>query len=218
VPEGMAQEPITDHRRATAERNVEAILDAVERLLEARKPLSIAAVAAAAGVSRVTVYAHFENLTELVEAVVARSVSHATAAIAATAPGDGTAIEALERLLQHGWRQLDRRDAVARAAAEHVPSERLRRQHAPMLEVVQELVARGRDEGAFRADLPAAWLVTTFYALIHAAGDDVRAGRVAADDALPILATTVRDVFTGPAERRRTGRSPRRSKPSGARR
>jgi TetR/AcrR family transcriptional regulator, mexCD-oprJ operon repressor len=199
VPERMAQEPITDHRRATAERNVEAILDAAERLLEARKPLSIAAVAAGAGVSRVTVYAHFENLADLVEAVVARSVEHATAAIAAATPDTGTAVEALERLLQKGWRELDRRDAVARAAAEHLPGESLRRLHEPMLRVLQALVARGRDEGAFRTDLPASWLVTTVYALIHAAGDDVRAGRVDADDALQILATTVRDVFTGPA-------------------
>jgi TetR/AcrR family transcriptional regulator, mexCD-oprJ operon repressor len=186
----------TDHRRATAERNVEAILDAVERLLEARKPLSIAAVAAASGVSRVTVYAHFENLTALVEAVVARSVEHATAAIAATEPGSGTALEALERLLEHGWRELDRRHAVARAAAEHLPGETLRRRHEPLIGVVEQLVARGRDEGAFRTDLPAQWLVTVFYALVHAAGDDVRAGRVESADALAILTATVRDVFT----------------------
>ena len=187
----------TDHRRATAERNVEAILDAAERLLEGRKPLSIAAVAAASGVSRVTVYAHFENLTALVEAVVARSVEHATAAIAASEPASGTALEALERLLQHGWRELDRRDAVARAAAEHLPAESLRRQHEPLMGVLEELVARGREEGAFRTDLPGQWLVTVFYALIHAAGDDVRAGRVESADALRILSTTVRGVFQG---------------------
>ncbi len=48
-----------DHRRATAERNVQAILDSAEQLLERREPVSIAAVATHAGVSRVTVYAHF---------------------------------------------------------------------------------------------------------------------------------------------------------------
>jgi TetR/AcrR family transcriptional regulator, mexCD-oprJ operon repressor len=191
----MAQ-AATDHRRAIAERNVEAILDAVERLLEERRPLSIAAVAAASGVSRVTVYAHFENLTQLVEAVVARSLRHATGAIAAAELGEGPAMQALERLLHSGWRQLDRRDAVARAAAEHLPPESLRRQHEPMLRMVEDLVARGREEGAFRTDLPAQWLVTTLYALIHAAGDDVRAGRIDAGDAPGILTTSVRDLFT----------------------
>jgi TetR/AcrR family transcriptional regulator, mexCD-oprJ operon repressor len=190
-------QPATDHRRATAERNVEAILDAVERLVGDRRPLSIAAVASAAGVSRVTVYAHFENLTELVEAVVARAVEHATAAIESAEPDTGPAPEALERLLRKGWRELDRREAVARAAAEHLPAESLRRQHEPMLAVLQALVVRGRDDGAFRTDLPAEWLVTTFYALIHAAGDDVRAGRMGSDDALRVLTTTMRDVFQG---------------------
>jgi TetR/AcrR family transcriptional repressor of mexCD-oprJ operon len=57
-----------DHRRATAERNVTAILDAAAELLSEQGPASIAAVAAQAGVSRVTVYAHFltwEALTDL---------------------------------------------------------------------------------------------------------------------------------------------------------
>jgi TetR/AcrR family transcriptional regulator, mexCD-oprJ operon repressor len=201
----MAQQA-TDHRRATAQRNVAAILDAVERLLEERRTLSIAAVAAASGLSRVTVYAHFENLTQLVEAVVARSVEHATAQIAAADPDRGPAAEALERLLRSGWRELDRREAVARAAAEHLPPESMRRRHGPVLRVLEALVARGRDEGAFRTDLPAEWLVTTFYALIHAAGDDVRAGRLDADDAPRILTTTVGDLFTAaasPVARRR---------------
>ena len=194
----MAQ-PASDHRRATAERNVEAILDAVERLLEERRPLSIAAVAAASGLSRVTVYAHFENLTQLVEAVLARSIRHAMAAIDAAEADRGPAMEALERLLQSGWRELDRRDAVARAASERLPAETLRRQHEPLLGVIENLVARGREEGAFRTDLPPQWLVTTLYALIHAAGDDVRAGRLDADDAPRILTTTVGDLFSAPA-------------------
>lgn len=208
----MAQEA-TDHRRATAERNVEAILDGAERLLEERRPLSIAAVASAAGVSRVTVYAHFENLTELIEAVVARSVHHATAAIATVEPDRGTATDALDRLLQRGWRELDRRHAVARAAAEHLPAESMRHQHEPLIDVLDALVARGRDEGTFRTDLPAQWLVTTFYALVHAAGDDVRAGRADSDAALHALTTTVREVFIGPttkgARRRPRSTTPR---------
>jgi len=61
-----------DHRRATAERNVAAILDAAEELLSQPGPASVAAVAARAGVSRVTVYAHFPTWEALLEAVVER--------------------------------------------------------------------------------------------------------------------------------------------------
>ena len=35
--------------------------------------------------------------------------------------------------------------------------------------------------GAFRADLPARWLVATFFGIVHAAGDEVEAGTVKAE-------------------------------------
>src|SRR5215469_6101910 len=59
----------TDPRRETAERNVQAILDAAEELLEQRQAVTIVAVAKQAGVSRVTVYAHFQTWEALLEAV-----------------------------------------------------------------------------------------------------------------------------------------------------
>jgi AcrR family transcriptional regulator len=186
-----------DHRRATAERNVEAILDAAERLLARGGPASIAAVAAEAGVSRVTVYAHFAKLPELVEAVVERAVARTTAVLAAAELDDGPPVDALDRMLTLGWRELDRHAAVARAAAEHLAPDRMRHSHERFLTMLERLVARGRSEGAFRTDLPASWLVTTAFALVHAAGDDVRAGRLDGDEALDVLRATVHDVFVG---------------------
>ena len=190
-------EPAVDHRRATAERNAEAILDAAERLLARAGPVSIAAVAQEARVSRVTVYAHFADLTELVEAVVERAVEATTAVLEAADVDTGSAVEALDGLLTLGWRELDRHAAVARAAAERLPPDRLRRRHGRFLGVLERLVARGREEGDFRTDLPASWLVTTAFALVHAAGDDVRAGRFDGEQALEALRTTMHDVFVG---------------------
>ena len=132
--------PAVDHRRATAERNSAAILDAAERLLADGTSLSMAAVAGQAGVSRVTLYAHFASLPEVVEAVVERAISASMAAIDGARPGDGPAGEALSRVLDAAWAQLAHQDAVARAAAEHVPPERLRRLHAPLMTLVHELV------------------------------------------------------------------------------
>jgi TetR/AcrR family transcriptional regulator, mexCD-oprJ operon repressor len=190
-------EPAVDHRRATAERNVEAILDAAERLLARGGRASIAAVAHEAGVSRVTVYAHFADLPELIEAVVGRAVESTTAALAAADVETGPALEALDRMLARGWRELDRHAAMAGAAAEHLAADRMRRSHEAFLGVLERLVDRGRAEGAFRTDVPASWLVTTAFALVHAAGDDVRAGRFDADEALEVLTTTLHDVFVG---------------------
>ena len=73
----------TDHRRATAERNAVAILDAAERLLVRAEPLTMVAVATESGLSRPTVYAHFKSVGEIVEAAAERTVVAATAAFAA---------------------------------------------------------------------------------------------------------------------------------------
>lgn len=193
----MAQQA-ADHRRATAERNVEAILDGAERLLSRGAPLTIAAVAGEAGVSRVTVYAHFAGLPELVEAVVRRVVTGADAALRAADVDRGPALDALDRVVASGWSSLDRHHAVAGAAAEHLSAEALRRSHGQMTTTVAALLERGRAEGAFRDDLPVDWLVSALLAVMHAAGDDVRAGRMAAADAPAVLRATVRSLIARP--------------------
>jgi TetR/AcrR family transcriptional regulator, mexCD-oprJ operon repressor len=193
---GMSAQAM-DHRRAVAERNVEAILDAAEALLERRAQASVTAVAAEAGVSRVTVYAHFPTLGELIEAVVERAVRGAWVALETAEPGRGSPVEALERVVAAGWRELDRNRAVAQAAAEHLSSDAMTRAHETAHRQVAELVERGRAEGAFRTDVPAEWLVTSCFALMHACGDEVRAGRIDAAAAPPILTATIRDLFVG---------------------
>lgn len=190
-------EPATDHRRAIAERNVQAILDAAERLLGRGAQPSIAAVANEAGLSRVTVYAHFSTREQLLEAVVERAVQRAAEAVDSVEPERGPPSEALERVIAAGWRDLEHNDAIAEAAAQQLTPEALRRTHQAAHQRIRKLVARGRREGAFRTDVPAEWLVSALHALIHAAGDDVRAGRIPAGAALDALRTTIRDVFVG---------------------
>jgi TetR/AcrR family transcriptional regulator, mexCD-oprJ operon repressor len=190
-------EPALDHRRATAERNVEAILDAAERLLARRSPATIVAVANEAGVSRVTVYAHFSTREQLLEAVVERTVQRTTGALDAVELERGPPLEALGRVIEAGWRDLDRNDAIAQAAGELLTPEALRRTHRAAHERLRTLVERGRRSGDFRTDVPAEWLVASFHALIHAAGDEVRAERMRAGPALDALRTSVRDVFSG---------------------
>jgi TetR/AcrR family transcriptional repressor of mexCD-oprJ operon len=185
----------TDHRRAVADSNVEAILDATERVLGRQASPNIAVIAGEAGVSRVTVYAHFKSLPDVIAAVVERATRSAGAAIAAAHLEDGPAPEALDRMIEAGWHALESEVAVARAAATHLPPDRLRGAHESVLVPVRRLVDRGRGEGAFRTDLPAAWLVTTFYALLHAAADDVRAGHLTADEGLAAFGASVRELL-----------------------
>jgi len=186
--------PATDHRRATAERNVQAILDAAEDLLDQRGQPSVSAVATEAGVSRVTVYAHFPTSEALLEAVVRRAVGRSTVALEEARPDQGPPPEALERVLTAGWQELDRYGAVAEAAATQLSPDALTRTHQSAHERVRELVERGQADGSFRTDLPAAWLVASCFALIHACAGEVRAGRIDPARGLDVLTATVRDL------------------------
>lgn len=191
---GDMAEHVADHRRAIAERNAEAILDATERLLARGSAASIAAVSAEAGVSRVTFYAHFPSRDALLEAVLERAVRAAAAAIAAAEPDVGPPAEALDRVVAESWRQLDRHDALARAVSEQLSSEARTRSHEAARVPIRRLVARGRRAGAFRTDIPAEFLVALFFAVLHAAADEARAGRLKATAAPAAVSATIRDL------------------------
>lgn len=186
-----------DTRKATAERNVKAILDGAERLLRRGRTATISGVAKEAGVSRVTVYAHFESRQRIVEAVVTRAVDHVTASLDAARPADGPAAEALERLLAASWEQLAANQEIRRAAAAELSGDAMRHAHQGARGVLQGLIERGRREGAFRTDVPTEWLITSFLALIHAAADEVRSGTFDSGAALDVLLVTVTDLFAG---------------------
>jgi TetR/AcrR family transcriptional regulator, mexCD-oprJ operon repressor len=187
----------TDHRRAKAERNVEAILDAAERLLRERSQASIAGVAKEAGVSRVTVYSHFPTREELIEAVVARVTRAAHDSIERAKPAEGDPIDALERVITVAWDELERQEAIRQAAAEDLSSEAVWRAHQSAAGTVQRLIERGRKAGSFRKDLPVQWLVASCFALLHTGADEVREGRLKPDQAMTAVKTSVIELFTG---------------------
>ena len=187
-------EPEIDHRRATAQRNVGAILDAAEDLLERRMPATVANVATEAGVSRVTVYAHFATREDILAAVVERAVERASEAIDAASPEEGTALEALERVIAVSWKALSRSPGVAQAAAEHLTPDVMTRAHDAGHRRMAGLIERGRREGGFRSDLPTNWLVSCCFSLMHACGEHVRTGRMDEDAALAVLTTTLCDL------------------------
>src|SRR5216684_4659102 len=76
-------------RRADARRNIAAILDAALLCLARDPDASIADIAQAAGVGRVTLYGHFKSRADLIDAVLARTLEHADALLdAADLAGD----------------------------------------------------------------------------------------------------------------------------------
>lgn len=190
-----APRPAVDHRRAIAQRNAATLLDATERLLAGNAPLTMAAIAAEAGLSRPTLYAHFKTIGDVVEAAVERSVTESLAAVEAARPQDGPADEALRRMAAASWGQLARFEGLARRAADHVSPGALHRTHAPLMEHMYALVERGQRAGGFRGDVPADWLVTMFYALVHAAYEHAAAHPASRPQVPALLETTLADVF-----------------------
>src|SRR5215472_1085001 len=191
-----AAQRTTAYQREVAERNVEAILDAAEELL-AQGHANISAVAAQAGVSRVTVYAHFPTWTALLEAAVERAVRQTMTTLQSVHPDDGPPIEALDRMLAATWQHLARYQAMAAAVSELLTPEAVTRTHQAAHHTIGALLERGQADGSFRTDLPARWLVTASIALVHACNDEVRAGHIDQHDAIRILTTSVRDLLTG---------------------
>ncbi|WP_156037761.1 TetR/AcrR family transcriptional regulator, partial [Glycomyces tenuis] len=89
-------------RRADAQRNIDKILTAGLKLYSSRPGVSVAEVAQAAGVGRVTLYGHFPSRTELAKALMTRAFEETEAAWASVET-DGPADEALDRLLREQW-------------------------------------------------------------------------------------------------------------------
>ena len=191
----MSSEKSPHPREAVAGQNLEAILDATERLLQRGEQPSMSAVASEARVSRPTVYAHFPDRPLLLQALVERTVKHAMSAIDAAEPDRGPAADALQRLIASSWQQIAGHDEIAQAAARELSADAMRQSHASARDAIRKLIQRGRKDGSFRTDLPVAWLVTASLALMHAAAEAVRTGELSAGAAPKALSLTIADLL-----------------------
>ena len=187
----------TREQRADARRNVAAILDAAQHCLAGDPHATIAHIASAAGVGRVTLYGHFKTRAELVDAVFERVIAHSSELLdGVDTRGDPAA--ALVRLVDTTWEVVHRFNAIRQAAEGELPAERIREHHDVHLPRLDALLARGQRSGAFRRDLPRRWLVTICYRVMHAAADDVAANRIKHDQAGRLVAATLLAAFTPP--------------------
>jgi TetR/AcrR family transcriptional repressor of mexCD-oprJ operon len=184
-------------RRADAERNIAAIVDAALELFTEHSDVSMTDVAKAAGVGRVTLYAHFPSREDLVEAVVDRVLTEAAALLRVdgfdTAPADVV----LAQLARSAWRTLRRYQRLRAVASAALGDQRLRARHdqAGFTDRLDELVARGQRDGTIRADLPAEWLIALYYSVMHAAADEVEAGWLAPAEVPDLLEATLRPML-----------------------
>jgi AcrR family transcriptional regulator len=158
----------------------------------------------------VTIYGHFASRQVLIEAVVHRVLAAANAALdEVDLSGDPAA--ALERLVDATWRVTMRSGSLLVAAEKALPAATVRQAHAGGLEErVRGFIARAQATGAFRSDLSADWLMASFAAIIHAAANEIDAGRLDVDRASNTITSTMLAVLL-PPRAPRTRPNPRRS-------
>lgn len=183
--------------RADARRNVAAILEAAQDCLLQNPHATVAQIAQAAGVGRVTLYGHFATRAELVDAVFARVTEQANATLDAI-DTSGEPVAALARLTAASWRVVHSFRGMLAAAESELPAERIRGHHDRHLERLREIVARGQKAGVFRTDVPQQWLLSTAYGLMHTAAADCYEGRLDADSAQHAVVATILAAFTPP--------------------
>ena len=177
----MSARPQARRRRADAEQNLTAILDAAARALSVQPEASVEDIARAAGLSRQTVYAHFPSREALLDAVVKRATAEVAAAFEAAGLEAVPPAEALIRLLDAGWAVSARYPFLWHLPA--VGPDQDADRHGPVIERLREVIRRGQESGEFDRRLSPDWLLASGLALGRAAEDEVKAGRMTIEDA-----------------------------------
>ncbi|MEU8118835.1 TetR/AcrR family transcriptional regulator [Spirillospora sp. NPDC049024] len=182
-------------RRADAERNIARIVSAARECLGRDPGASIDDIAKAAGVGRMTLYGHFRNRADLVEAALVDALRAGEEKLSGL-DLSGSPEEALTRLVESSWALVAESRALLVAAQEALPAGRVRELHADPAKRVEDIVRRGQDEGVFRTDLPITWLVNVVQYVLHGAAEETRAERLDEEETGRVVSATVRSILT----------------------
>lgn len=194
-------------RRADAERRSAAILQAAIDLLARKPQAGMEEIAAAAGVSRQTVYAHYPSRDRLLAAVIEYLTAEVVAAFDTLDLDRGSALDALGRWVEAAWRVVARYPILLTEAVA-TPSGDEYQRHLPISSRLIQVLERGRRDGELDDRPPVSWLLSAIIALGHAAGQEVAAGRMsmqAAGDAFRRSVLRLCAPSDGEPRSRRTG-------------
>ncbi|EHR52791.1 transcriptional regulator [Saccharomonospora marina XMU15] len=187
------------NQRADAQRNRAKILSATAAALRKNPDASVADIAAAAGVGRMTLYGHFKSRAELIEAAIEESLERGEQTLSQV-PLDGDPAEAFRRLIASSWPLLNEARSLLAAAQKELTTARIRELHEASEARMRRLLERGQREGTFRTDLPVSWLLATTHVVMHGAAEEILAGRLDPGDAARFIDATLQSAFAAPAK------------------
>ena len=179
-----------------AQRSIDAIVSGARTLLNERPDASMEEIAAAADVTRQTVYAHFPSRDVLIAAVVNAERAEGLAALDAARLDGLPPVDALRQFLRISWELIDRCPLLLDPAVSRIPDPEGHDPHRPVAaHHLERIIRRGQRSGAFDRALPAGWLAAATFALGHAAAEQVAAGKQSVAKAQTVLLTSVLRLY-----------------------
>ncbi|WP_394768581.1 TetR/AcrR family transcriptional regulator [Lacisediminihabitans sp.] len=186
--------------RSDSTRNRDAILQAAAECLSVNPSASLADIAQAAGIARITLYGHFSSRNELVTELVHTSMARVEAELASV-DLSGDTWQALESLLASSWRLVNSLSVLRGVAEQALTADQMHGSHADPRTRVEHLLSRGRADGSFRDDQSIAWQTACYFSLLHGAAAEVRAGRLSEGEVRGSLSQTLRALLQAPPAR-----------------
>jgi TetR/AcrR family transcriptional regulator, mexCD-oprJ operon repressor len=179
--------------RSDAIRNREAVLETGLALLGQDPTLSIQEVAAASGLGRSTIYRHFADREELLDAVLGKVIERSrerTSAVPVAGRDAADVIRDLAAVL------LDDCFAYGPLIANRSTNSRAIQASRESAEsAVRRFIEAASESGDIRNDLPVAWLHIAFQSIPMQALDEVRAGRVTEREAHALVGESLVSIL-----------------------
>ncbi len=190
----MAQAQRERAVRSDSTRNRDAILAAAAECLVANPASSLADIAQAAGVGRVTLYGHFSSRHELLTVLLHSTMARVEAELASV-DLTGSPWDALDALATSSWRLLSEVNTLRGVMEQSLPEGEMQASHHDPRARVEHLLARGRADGSFRTDQPLRWQSACYFSILHGAASEIREGRLTERDASKWIPGTLRGLL-----------------------
>lgn len=183
-------DPTTHHSsRSDVERNRSALLAAAADELARNPGASMIEIAHAASLTRATLYRHFGTREKLVEGLQEEALARASTVLALARLDEGTALEALHRVVR-GLAELGSRFRPLLVEGADLDP-RFRERRGAVLSPLHDVVRRGQAEGAIERDLPPEFVITAMASMLAAGVRTVPAARTNGEQVAELVFSTL---------------------------